>query len=74
LEAKLIKISDKICNIRDVTFRPPPNWPLERRIAYLDWAERVVNGLGACNGALEALFRETLSLCRAELRPDLFAG
>lgn len=71
VEAKLIKIADKICNVRDVTCCPPPNWPLERRIAYLDWAERVVKGLGACNGALQELFRETLSRGRAELCLDI---
>lgn len=27
--AKLIKIADKICNIKDVTYSPPPNWSKE---------------------------------------------
>jgi len=45
--AKQIKIADKICNIRDVTHTPPPNWPLERRREYLQWAQKVVEG---CRG------------------------
>lgn len=65
--AKLIKIGDKICNVRDVTWAPPPDWSLQRRIEYLDWAEQVVNGLGDCNHALQDLFRSLLAEGRAVL-------
>jgi (p)ppGpp synthase/HD superfamily hydrolase len=53
--AKLIKLADKICNVRDVTHRPPAHWPLERRREYLDWTERVVAG---CRGASPRLEQE----------------
>ena len=59
--AKLIKIADKICNVRDVTWSPPPDWSLARRVEYLDWAERVVAALGPCNGELEEYFRKVLA-------------
>jgi GTP diphosphokinase / guanosine-3',5'-bis(diphosphate) 3'-diphosphatase len=29
--AKLVKLADKICNVRDVASSPPADWPLERR-------------------------------------------
>ncbi len=54
--AKLIKIADKICNIKDVTNSPPSDWSIARRIEYLDWAERVVIGLKGCNPMLEQEF------------------
>jgi hypothetical protein len=43
-EAKLVKLADKICNLRDVAVRPPANWDLARRREYFDWAKRVVDG------------------------------
>lgn len=59
--AKLVKLADKICNVRDIRRTPPANWPLERRREYLDWAGRVVDGLRGIHGGLEALFDEELS-------------
>ncbi|HEX2223330.1 MAG TPA: HD domain-containing protein [Thermoanaerobaculia bacterium] len=53
--AKLVKLADKICNVRDVIHHPPPGWPLERRREYLDWSEKVAAG---CRGVNEALERE----------------
>ena len=50
--AKQIKLSDKICNVRDITNSPPHDWPLERRIEYLNWTEQVVSGLRGANEAL----------------------
>ena len=54
--AKMIKIADKICNIRDILERPPRDWPLERKRDYLDWSRRVVDGCRGCNEALERCF------------------
>jgi guanosine-3',5'-bis(diphosphate) 3'-pyrophosphohydrolase len=44
-EAKLVKLADKICNLRDVAQRAPAGWDLARRREYFDWAKRVVDGL-----------------------------
>jgi len=62
--AKLIKIADKISNVREVTDSPPATWSLERRREYLDWAERVVAGCRGVNRALEARFDDTLRRAR----------
>jgi GTP diphosphokinase / guanosine-3',5'-bis(diphosphate) 3'-diphosphatase len=59
-KAKLIKIADKISNVRDVTHSPPTHWPHQRRCDYLDWAEKVVLGLRGSNLAVDALFDYTL--------------
>ncbi len=59
--AKQIKLADKICNIRDVIHSPPENWPLERRLEYLDWSEQVVAGCRGCNPALEQCYDRILA-------------
>ena len=59
-KAKLIKIADKISNVRDVTHSPPAHWPHQRRCEYLDWAEKVIAGLRGSNPAVEELFDQML--------------
>ena len=54
--AKLIKLADKICNLRDVSNSPPANWSLERRRGYFDWAKSVIDGLRGIDAALEDIF------------------
>lgn len=34
-EAKLVKLADKICNLRDILASPPKGWSLERKQEYL---------------------------------------
>ena len=58
--AKLIKIADKISNVREVSETPPADWSLERRREYLNWAERVVAGCRGVNSALESHFDDIL--------------
>lgn len=65
--AKQIKLADKISNIHDVGFAPPADWPYQRRVDYLTWADRVVNGLRGCNEGLEQLFDKTISRARSRL-------
>lgn len=65
--AKLIKLADKIANIQDIGHSPPLEWSLERRLAYLDWSNAVVNGLHGVNHQLEQYFIHTLSAVRQQL-------
>ena len=58
--AKLIKLADKICNVRDVAHNPQ-NWTLDRRREYLDWTERVVAGLRGVNPPLEEAYDRVLA-------------
>ena len=55
-EAKLVKLADKICNLRDLAEDPPVKWDLERRKGYFDWAKEVVDQIRGTNPKLEALF------------------
>jgi guanosine-3',5'-bis(diphosphate) 3'-pyrophosphohydrolase len=55
-EAKLVKLADKICNVRDVVTRPPAKWDLQRRREYFEWAKAVVDGMRGTNARLETAF------------------
>ena len=65
--AKVIKLADKVCNIRDVIERPPADWPLERRKDYLDWTEKVVHGCRGANALLESCYDHLLKAGRSAL-------
>lgn len=56
--ARLVKLADKIANLRDIVSSPPADWPMERRQAYFDWADTVVAALRGTNARLEALFAD----------------
>jgi guanosine-3',5'-bis(diphosphate) 3'-pyrophosphohydrolase len=61
MDAKLVKLADKICNLRDMISSPPKDWGLERRQEYFAWAESVIAGLRGTNSRLEKIFDELLS-------------
>jgi GTP diphosphokinase / guanosine-3',5'-bis(diphosphate) 3'-diphosphatase len=54
--ARMVKLADKICNLRDVAHNPPKDWSLERRRRYFDWAKAVIDGLRGPHPGMEALF------------------
>jgi guanosine-3',5'-bis(diphosphate) 3'-pyrophosphohydrolase len=64
--AKLVKLADKICNLRDVAERPPAKWDLQRRQEYFEWAKQVIDGLRGAPGesmrGLEAAFDAAYAL------------
>ena len=55
-EAALVKLADKICNLRDVAVNPPAEWSVERRMEYFEWAKAVVDGLPQVSAELLGLF------------------
>lgn len=54
--AKLVKLADKICNLRDLTNSPPTSWTLERRQEYFEWAKQVIDQLRGTHIELEKIF------------------
>ena len=54
--AKLVKLADKIANLRDIVASPPSDWSLERKREYFDWAKRVVDQVRGANARLERRF------------------
>ena len=55
-KAKLVKLADKIANLRDLSHAPPTGWSKSRKQDYFDWARAVVAGLRGVNRRLEAAF------------------
>ena len=64
-KAKLVKLADKIANLRDLAAGPPKDWSLERRREYFDWARRVVDQVRGTHPGLEAIFDRAY-----QARPD----
>lgn len=56
--ARLVKLADKIGNVRSLRDSPPRDWSLARRRAYLDWARAVVDEIRGTHDRLEAWFDE----------------
>jgi guanosine-3',5'-bis(diphosphate) 3'-pyrophosphohydrolase len=54
--AKIIKIADKISNLRGLATSPPADWDLARKREYFAWAARVVDGCRGVNAWLEDAF------------------
>ena len=61
-KAKLVKLADKICNLRDMAQQPPAGWDLSRRQAYFDWAKAVVDRLRGTSTSLEAAFDKAYAM------------
>ena len=60
-EAKLVKLADKISNLRDMAASAPKTWPKSRVREYFDWAKRVVDALRGVHPRLERIFDEVYS-------------
>jgi GTP diphosphokinase / guanosine-3',5'-bis(diphosphate) 3'-diphosphatase len=56
--AKLVKLADKICNLRDMNQSPPVDWSTERKAEYFTWAKQVVDPMRGASPVLEKLFDE----------------
>jgi len=56
MEAKLVKLADKICNLRDILTNPPSGWDLPRKQEYFAWSYAVVAGVRGTNSKLEKVF------------------
>jgi guanosine-3',5'-bis(diphosphate) 3'-pyrophosphohydrolase len=54
--AKMIKMADKVSNLRSLASSPPAHWDAERIQAYYHWAARVVEGCRPANEQLAAKF------------------
>lgn len=55
-QAKLVKLADKICNLRDLVLSPPDGWSIQRKQEYFDWAKKVVDKIRGSNAELEMIF------------------
>jgi (p)ppGpp synthase/HD superfamily hydrolase len=56
VRAQVIKLADKISNLRSILKSPPADWSVQRKREYFEWAKQVVDGLTAPNQELKAEF------------------
>lgn len=57
-QAKLVKLADKLYNLRDLNRCTPVGWSAERVQEYFVWASKVVKGLKGTNPILEEKLEE----------------
>ena len=60
-KSKLVKLADKIYNIRDLIGAPPKDWSDERIQEYFEWAARVIAQLKGTNEILENILADELA-------------
>lgn len=68
--AKMLKLADKISNLRAIAACPPAGWNHARRVEYVGWAGRVAAGLKGVNQGLDALFDETYRAAMVRLAAE----
>jgi GTP diphosphokinase / guanosine-3',5'-bis(diphosphate) 3'-diphosphatase len=56
--ATLIKLADRISNLRSITYESPKGWPVERQLEYFKWSMEVFDQFPETNFPLEELFRK----------------
>lgn len=57
-QAKLVKLADKISNLRDIVNSPPAKWSPERKQEYFDWSKQVAEHIRDASPKLATVFDE----------------
>lgn len=64
----LLKLADKVSNLRSMRTSPPANWPVERQREYIDWARAVVAGLRGTREGLRAAFDAAVEAAQSAIQ------
>jgi GTP diphosphokinase / guanosine-3',5'-bis(diphosphate) 3'-diphosphatase len=67
--AKLLKLADKISNLRAIASSAPSDWSVKRRLEYVHWARAVARGLRGVNQTLEAQFDQAAAAAERSFKP-----
>ena len=67
-EAKLVKLADKISNVRAIADSPAPDWTVERRLEYVQWARDAVARLRGTSPSLKSQFDEVVARAEGSLQ------
>jgi GTP diphosphokinase / guanosine-3',5'-bis(diphosphate) 3'-diphosphatase len=59
VRAQVIKLADKISNMRSILVSPPAHWDEKRKKQYFEWSRKVIAGLSSPNSVLQAEFDKT---------------
>ena len=69
--AKVLKLADKISNLRALAADPPSDWSVKRRIEYVAFARKVAAGLRGVNESLEEQFEKAARAAERSFRPAI---
>lgn len=73
-EARLVKLADKINNVREVAIDPGEGWNEARRRDYVVWSQQVVAAMPPTHAALERLFADECATTFAVISAEERAG
>ena len=66
--AKIIRVCDKISNVRDICGENIPDWDYKTKIEYLNWAEQVVYALDKFHEELQFAFKDEVRWGRLKMK------
>ena len=69
--AKMLKLADKISNLRAIATSAPSDWSVKRRMEYVQWAREVANGLRGVNQKLEEQFDAAAVAAERSIKPAM---
>ncbi|MBU6474526.1 MAG: bifunctional (p)ppGpp synthetase/guanosine-3',5'-bis(diphosphate) 3'-pyrophosphohydrolase [Alphaproteobacteria bacterium] len=67
--ARMVKIADKISNLRSILASPPADWSGARKLEYFIWAKSVVDNCRGLNEGLEREFDKTYKIGVDKFKP-----
>jgi len=70
VRAQVIKVADKVSNLRGILSSPPTDWSAQQKREYFEWAKQVVDGLPAPNQKLKAEFDQVYRQVKTLDPPD----
>lgn len=62
LDGQLVKLADRLYNVRDTNISPPPSWTEEKCESYRLWGKKLLKAFGGANRALEKALEKEVSL------------
>jgi (p)ppGpp synthase/HD superfamily hydrolase len=69
--AKVLKLADKISNLRAIAASAPSDWSVKRRLEYVQWAREVAKGLRGVNQKLEEQFDNAAAAAERSFKPAI---
>lgn len=69
--ARMVKIADKISNLKSILLSPPPDWDDSRKLEYFNWSKSVVDGCRGLNAGLEREFDDLHKLGSVKFGPKV---
>jgi GTP diphosphokinase / guanosine-3',5'-bis(diphosphate) 3'-diphosphatase len=69
--AKVLKLADKVSNLRAIASSAPSDWSVKRRLEYVNWAREVAKGLRGVNQKLEEQFDNAAAAAERSFKPAI---